>query len=591
MAKFRLPIRKARIGLINLFRKRQRLSPYLLLSLNGAIDELPQPRPRIPFGRFILPPDPPTVSSLRRQFEQLALDPRVHGVVIRIECTASAAAYQSLRQLLLDFRAGGKRLIAYANSFGPFQYYLAAACDQVIMPPGAEWGITGLLREYVFFKDALDQLGIGVDVVNVSPFKSAFDQFKRSDFSDESRAQAEWLLDATYNELVHGIAEGRKLNETRVRELIDGAPVGARTAVELGLLDAVLYEDELETYLAPAAAEVTPPVANEKNPGKAKPAGKGTRKKQHQLRAQLAMYDDARRGLLIPYFERPAKRIGVVMVEGTIVEGRSQSLPLPAPVPFFGNQFAGAESIVQALRQAGEDDSIAAIILYVDSGGGSALASDLIAREVRRVRETKPVVAYMGGVAASGGYYVAALAHSIIAQPLTITGSIGVIAMKPNVQAAQGKLFLHNTLLQRGAHAGMYSIATPFSTDEHTAIADSIQRIYADFKRVVAEGRKLDAEAIEPIAGGRVWTGAMAHERGLVDELGSFALALDKARALAGLPEALRPSAIVIGPPRKFALPTPKAAAEGLAGVRALWNMFGRARHWALLPWQMPKGD
>ncbi|HEY3289671.1 MAG TPA: S49 family peptidase, partial [Anaerolineae bacterium] len=454
MAKFRLPVRKVRIGLTNLLKRRQRLAPYLLMSLHGAIDELPQPRPRIPFGRFVLPPEPQTVSSLRRQFEQLALDPRVLGVVLKIECSASAATYQSLHQLLLDFRSRGKRLVAYANSFGPFQYYLAAACDQVIMPPGAEWGITGLLREYVFFKDALDQLGIGIDVVNVSPFKSAFDQFKRSDFSEESRAQAEWLLDATYNELVHGIAEGRKLDETRVRELIDSAPVGARAAVELGLLDAVLYEDELEAYLTPAAKNDTIP-ANEAS------AGKRIRAKQPVRQAQLALYDDTRRGLLVPYFERAARRIGVVTVEGTIVEGRSQSLPLPLPVPFFGNQFAGAESIVQALRQAGDDEAIAAIILYVDSGGGSALASDLIAREVRRVREIKPVVAYMSGVAASGGYYVAALAHSIIAQPLTITGSIGVIAMKPNVQAAQSKLFLHNTPLQRGAHAGMYSIATP----------------------------------------------------------------------------------------------------------------------------------
>ncbi len=582
MTRFRLPIRKTRVGLMNLLRKGRRVSPWLMLSLSGEIDELPQPRPRVPFARFVLPPDPPSVSSLRRTFEQLGLDPRIQGVVLRIECAASAATYQSLRKVLLDFRARGKRLIAYATSFGPFQYYLACACDQIIMPPTAEWGITGLLREYLFFKDALDQLGIGVDVVNVSPFKSAFDQFTRSDFSAESRAQAEWLLDATFNELVRGIAEGRKLSEAQARALVDGAPLGACEAVEQGLLDAVLYEDELEAHLTPAA---TAPDASSAPTGAKKPPQKP------EPLPQLALYDDARKLLLIPYFERSAKPIGVVMIEGTIVEGRSQSLPLPLPLPFFGNRFAGSESVVQALRQAGEDEHIAAVILYVDSGGGSALASDLIAREVRRVRERKPVVAYMGGVAASGGYYVAALAQSIIAQPLTITGSIGVITMKPNAQNAQHKLFLHNTILQRGARAGMYSTATPLSADERTAVAASIQRIYDDFKRVVAEGRKLEFDAIEPLAGGRVWTGAMALDRGLVDELGDFTLALNKAHALAGLPQAQRPHAIVIAPPRKIALPTPKAAQEGLSDLRTLWNHFNRARTWALLPWSVAKGD
>ncbi len=563
MAKLKLPVRKARIGLINLLRKRQHVPPWLLVSLGGEIDELPQPHSRVPFARFVLPPDSHNVSSLRRMFEQLGRDPRVHGVVLKIECAAGASVYQSLRKIVLDFRACGKRVVAYATSFGPFQYYLACACDQIVMPPSAEWGITGLFREYLFFKDALDQIGIGIDVVNVSPFKSAFDQFAQSDFSSESRAQAEWLLDATFNELVHGISEGRRLSEEQVRRLVDGAPLGAREAKTCGLLDATLYEDELEAFLA-EKTDATP---------------------------QLAMYDDVRKSLLIPYFERGTKLIGVVKIEGTIVEGRSQSFPLPIPLPFFGNRFAGAESVVQALRHAGEDENIAAVILYVDSGGGSALASDLIAREVRRVCERKPVVAYMGSVAASGGYYVAALAQSIMAQPLTITGSIGVITMKPNVQEAQRKLFLHSTILQRGTRAGMYGLATSLSPDERMAVAASIQRVYDDFKRIVAEGRKLAFEMIEPMAGGRVWTGAMAKERGLVDELGDFSMAVEKAHALAGLPEGIRSQVIVVTSPRKPALPTIKAAKEGMSDLRALWQHFGRARNWMILPWVVGKGE
>ncbi|MCL4505888.1 MAG: signal peptide peptidase SppA [Chloroflexi bacterium] len=580
MVKFRLPLSKVlkgRIDLLNGLRRRRRVPPYLLMNLRGELNEIPSPRMRVPFARLILPPEPPSVASLRRQFEQLALDPRIAGVVLRIECTASAATFQSLRKMLLDFRAQGKRLIAYANSYGPFQYFVACACDQIIMPPSAEWSVLGLLREYIFFKDAFDQLGVGVDVVNVSPFKSAFDQFARSDFSAQSREQAEWLLNAQYDELVRGIAEGRKLNEARVRELIDAAPLGTREAVAHGLLDAALYEDELEAYLAPASPPEVP-----------KPTGKA---KTAKPQPRLGLYEDEHGALLIPWHERGQKLIGIVMVEGTIVEGRSQTLPLPLPLPFFGNRFAGSESVIQALRHAADDERIAAVILYVDSGGGGALASDLIAREVRRVLARKPVVAYMSGVAASGGYYVAALARAIIAQPLTVTGSIGVISMKPNVQDAESKLRLHTTLLKRGGHSAIFSPSTPLSADEHAALSSSIQRIYDDFKRIVAEGRRMTVADMEPICGGRVWTGAMARERGLVDELGDFTAAVDKARDLAGLPAGVRPRAIAISPPRKYSLPMPQAAAEGLERMQALIGWLARPRAWTILPWRLGGRD
>ena len=251
MAKLKIPLRKAWIGLANFVRRRRQIPPYLFLALSGEIGEFPPPRPQLPFARYLMPAEPANLSSLRRQFEQLALDPRVQGLVLKIECVASGATFQSLRQMLLDFRAHGKRVIAWGHSFGPFQYYLACACDQIVMPPSGEWSVIGLLREYTFFKDALEQLGVGIEVINVSPFKSAFDQFVRTDFSAESRAQAEWLLNAQFDELVRGIAAGRKLSEDQVRGLIDAAPYGAREAVEHGLLDAALYEDELEAFVSP----------------------------------------------------------------------------------------------------------------------------------------------------------------------------------------------------------------------------------------------------------------------------------------------------------------------------------------------------
>ena len=575
-------IRRMRIGSSNAFRRRRHVPPYVVLSLGGEIDELPPVRPQVPFARFLMPAEPWSVSSLRRTFEQLALDPRVEGVVVRIECVASAATYQSLRKLFLDFRARGKQLIAYAHSFGPFQYYLACACDKIIVPPSAEWGVVGFLREYIFLKDALDLLGVGVDVINVSPFKSAFDQFARNDFSEESRAQAEWLLTAQFDELVRGIAEGRGITVEQVRELIDAAPLGARQAVEHGLLDAALYEDELEDYLSPPARAPAP-------------TSERDQKKPPERPQALGLYEDVRHALLTPFIQYAPKYIGVVRVEGMIVEGKSRSAPLPIPLPLFGNRFAGADSVVQALRRAAGDDRVAAIILYVDSSGGGVLASDLIAREVRRVLHQKPLVAYMSGVAASGGYYISALAQRIVAQPLTITGSIGVITFKPNVQQAEDKLLLRRTSLKRGDHAGIYSVATPLNPGEYAALAGSVQRAYDDFKRIVAEGRKLDIQMLEPLSGGRVWTGAMAQERGLVDDLGDFTLAVDKARELAGLPAEHRVGAAAIQPPRKFVLPARATAGAmlslGFDAMRALRRQLHGSRVWALLPWQFDVTD
>lgn len=575
MAKITLPIGRWRNGVVNWLHRRQRVPRFLLMTLSGVVTEIPPQRMRLPlpFASRLLPPDPPSVNGLRRQLEQIAYDPRVEGVVLKIECQASAATYQSLRRVLLDFRASGKRLIADAHSFGPFQYYLACACDQIIMPPSAEWGVVGLLRDYVFIKDALDALGVGAEVVNVSPYKSAFDQFSRTDFSAESRAQAEWLLDALYDELVRGISDGRRMSAEQARACIDEAPMSAGEALECGLIDAALYEDELEGWLAPAAPQPDEP----------------TRKRSRTART-LDLYDHARGALLQPYVQYTPRLIGVVRLEGTITEGKSQSLPLPVPLPLVGNRFAGAESVAQALRRAADDEQIAAVVLYVDSGGGSALASDLIAREVRRVREVKPVVAYMAGVAASGGYYVAALAQHIVAQPLTITGSIGVITVKPNLERAEGKLRLHRTTLQRGAHAGLNSLAAPYRADEHAAVTASVQRIYDAFKRIVAEGRKLNVDELEPLCGGRVWTGAMARERGLVDELGDLRAALDKARDLAGMPADHRPRAIGVTSPKRYML-SPAQAAAALWDTAALRAWLLRTHTWAILPWRVDIGD
>jgi len=597
MPNLRTVLRRTRIRLHNRRHAKQEIAPWLAMSLDGEIVELPTPLalPRIPFiKRLPWPSGPASVSELRQLFEQLALDPRVRGVRLKIQCHADPSVFQSLRTVLLNFRAAGKRIVAYGDNFGPFQYYLACACDQIAMPPSAEWGVLGMQSEYLFFKDALDYLGIGVDLVRVSPFKSAGEPFVRTDFSDDAREQAEWLLNARFEEMVRGIAEGRKLAPARVRELIDQAPLSVAQAVELGLLDAARYEDELETYLAPDWAT---------KPAKPTPTWIKWLPARWQAKLQKAMKEepmpalvpmqDVKGQLLRPLHDYSDKAIGVVRIEGTITRG--SSIESPVPLPFLDSGTAGSTSVSQLIRQAEADKNIAAVILYVNSPGGDSLASDLIAREVRRLQSKKPVVVYMGGVAASGGYYVAALAQRIIAQPMTITGSIGVFALKPNTQAAFGKLLLHRTLLRRGEHAGMFSDATPLSEGEHAALEGSVARAYHDFKHIVAEGRRLDYDTLEPLCGGRVWTGEMALERKLVDVLGGFPQAVEEARVLGGLPSDKKTRAVLVEPPREFVLPKPfeakqaiREAAQVYADVREL---VIQTRLWALLPFGTSKSS
>ena len=599
-------IRRARLNLRNKWRGRRKLPPFVIVALEDEITELPTQPVRLPVPGFLarllpMPLEPTSVSELRRTFEQLALDPRVKGVVLKIGCVATSAVYQSLCGLLENFRSGGKRVIAYAESFGPFQYYLACACDQIIMPPSAEWNVLGFYNEYVFLKDALSRLGVGVDVVNVSPFKSAGDAFARNDFSPDSRAQAEWLLDARFDELVRGIAEGRRLAPERVRELIDSAPFAAQEAVQRGLLDATLYEDELDRYLCPQPPEpadkrfeslaqrikkIAPKLAN--NLRRAQQAA------VEEARRTCVTLEDARKSLLVPIVEYAPRVVGVVKIEGLIVSGASRRLPLP--IPPISDKVTGSESVAQLIRRAEADNNVAAVILYVDSSGGAVLASDLIAREVRRLRARKPVVVYMGGVAASGGYYVSALANYIVAQPLTVTGSIGVIALKPHTQEAFEKLGIRRVSLQRGRRAGLFSDAEPMNDEARAIFSSSIARAYDDFKRIVGEGRAIELDALEPICGGRVWTGAQARERRLVDALGDFTLALEKARELASLPKDKRAAAVLLTPPRRALLPLsfPAPAAAHLASValaeaRELRELLISASSWALSLWHSDK--
>lgn len=416
--------------------------------------------------------------------------------------------------------------------------------------------MTGLYTEVRFLKDALAKVDVSAEVAAVSPYKTAGDPLVRSDISPENREQVERLLDLRYAMIVESIANARRKTVEEVRALIDAAPWSARRAQEAGLIDAVLYEDELPAFLASriGASPTKPP--------------------------EIAEWSQARRALRLPMLRRHRRLVGVVAVEGTIAPGRSRQVPLP--IPLIGGEIAGSESIVQALRQAERNPRIAAVILYVNSPGGSAFDSDLIWREVRRLDRRKPVVAMMGDVAASGGYYVASGARAILAQPGAITGSIGVLIVRLVFDGLVKRVGVNTVAIGRGANSGFFASDAP-TEQERLATRTLIDESYTVFKQRVIEGRSMSEEALEPLAGGRVWTGSEARERRLIDDVGGMPEALLKAQELAGLPHDRTAPLVLLGGERGRLAPQPFPDEPSKALLDAL-NLLQQPRVWAVLP-------
>ncbi len=540
----------------------------VVLPIRGSYPEWTPRRDPLPFpfSRLPLLPHDVSLEDVRAAVEIVGGDRRVQGVVLRFDTLrAGPATLYSLRRLLLGLRAKGKRVVAWLPTAGTWDYYLASACDEIILPPSGQLFALGLRAETAFLKETLALVGVEADLEAIAEYKVAPDTFRRSTMSEPHREMLDAILDSCFAEVVAAIAEGRGLDPARVRELIDGMPLNPAEAVEAGLADAVLYEDELAT--------------------------RGKDGDDRDVAALLTWRDGAR-WLRKPVRWTTRQRIGVVSLEGTIVPGRSRRIPLPVPVPHsFIEAQAGAETIVQALRCAEADEHIAAVILHVETPGGSAIASDLIWREVRRLRERKPVVVLLGGQATSGGYYVSAPANRIVARPTTLTGSIGIWGGKFVMAGLYGKLGAGREAVQRGAMAGLYSEMAPFSDEERTRVRRDLGEAYARFKARVAEGRGMAEEQVEEIARGRVWTGAQALEIGLVDGLGDFDTALAIAKELAGLEPEREYTVVQVRPPRHEILPPPFPLQGGRAGDGGLWALLdalqslARERVWALAPW------
>ena len=551
----------ALINLLRLLRNARRAfrrpPDFVWISVTGALPEFEPSRRGLLRRRLDPRTLAPSLENIRSRLDRILTDERARGVILRVEnLDAGWATLEELRSELHRIRERGKTVAAYLVDPETRSYYLASAADEVFASPLSTLNVVGLRARVNFLKDALGRLGLETEVVAVSPYKSAADPISRSGFSPEAREQTERLLDVRFSELVNAISAGRDIPPEQVNAIIDEAPYSAAEAVRKGLIDGALYEDELAGRLSDGGQP-----------------------------ARLAEWGVASKSLRLPYRSRRARKaVGLVRVEGTIVRGRSRKLPLP--LPLLGREQAGSDSVVAALRLAEKSRRISAVLLYVDSPGGDALASDLIWREVERIRAKKPVVVLMGNAAASGGYYISAAASQVFARKNSITGSIGVILTRPVAAGLLNRLKVNPVTVSRGARSNLLDPRRSPTPDELAVLEHQLGVFYDEFKDRVASGRGLQPDALEEIAGGRVWTGAEALRRNLVDETGGFRDALAKARELAGITEESGLLAKITPPGSTRPAPGEPVQEAVEAAFDALREL-GTARVWALAPYEI----
>ncbi len=483
------------------------VATLLELDLSAPLLEAP---PQDPLGAA-LARRRPLLRDLVDGLRLAAVDPDVAGLVVHVGGhVPTLAQVQELRTAVRRFSATGRPAVAWTESFGEFgpgtvPYYLATAFDQIWMQPSGDVGLTGLVAEAVFVKDALAKLGVVPQMSRRHEYKNAADTFLATEMSDAHREAAGRLTALAMEHVVAGVAEGRSLPPEKVRELVDRAPLSAAEALEAGLVDRLGYRDEVYAALRRQLGDV-----------RLRFVHRYRRSKQLEPRHALTRLSKG-----------PA--VAVVHGSGDVHLGRSTRRGL-------GGTSIGSDTIGAALRAAGTDRDVRAVVLRVDSPGGSYVASDAIRREVVRLRETgKPVVASMGSVAASGGYFVSMAADTIVAQPGTLTGSIGVFGGKAVVRDLLDRLGISRDGVAEGRNAWMFSAYRQFSDEEWQRLEGWLDQVYDDFTGKVANDRGLSRDHVESAARGRVWTGADARERGLVDELGGFERAVELACARVGI--------------------------------------------------------
>ncbi|MFN9368333.1 MAG: signal peptide peptidase SppA [Planctomycetia bacterium] len=485
----------------------------------------------------------PHLHRIVERIDKAAKDDRVKGLLLSIDGpNLGRARADEIRAAIGRLRKAGKPVAAHLVSGDPVHYAVALACDSIAMPPAATLEITGVRAEMTFFKSMLDRLGVQAEILQVGDFKGAAEPLTRDGMSPQLRQQYESWIGDLYEQLVDGIAVGRGLPAARVRELVDIGVFTPGAAAEAKLIDAVAYEDAVFADLARRSEAEAPRLARDYGERKLDKdfSGVGGLVKLVEMLSGQGQDRPAGKG----------KRVAIIHVSGAIQGGEGKD-------DLFGGGTAGSDTVIEAIRDAEKNDDVAAIVLRIDSPGGSALASDLIWREAERAR--KPVVASLSDIAASGGYYIAVAADRVVAAPGTLTGSIGVVGGKMVIGKGLEKIGVSTDVVSKGRNAGWLSGRKPFTEAEKEAFLGSMKDVYLLFTTKVAAGRKLDMEKVAALAEGRVFTGRMAKEAGLVDRLGTLEDAIDEARSLAGLP--------ANEPLERMLLPEPRGLFDDLFGA------------------------
>ncbi len=512
-----------------------------------------------------------TYLHLLERLSRAVDDRSVRGLVLHLDrAPFSMAQMEELTGLIRRARDRGIPVVAYLNQTASNgAYMLASAADRIYMHPAGDLELIGLSAELQFLRGTLDLLGVEPQVASRGKYKSAPESFTRTGSSEANREQMDALLDDLSGRWLTAIAQGRGKDEARIQDLVDGGPYTAREAVDLGLVDGLAYPDEMEANFDALFVS------------------------DYQITEDYGLEDESSGW-------RAHREIAIINITGTIVSGMSG-----APGLFGGGFTAGSESITRQIVQAGRAGSVKAVVLRVDSPGGSSFASDEIWRAVELLKiKDKPVVVSMGGTAASGGYYVAAGADAIFASPSTITGSIGVYAGPIfSLEHFLDRVGVETEIYSRGRKAAMWSLTKPLDDQEMAALDRMVGETYRQFKEKVEKGRTMDPERVEALAQGRVWSGMAAKDRGLVDELGGFHDALAKARELADLPPGAEVELVAygdrLGPagevvrrsiqalaPKRWSEARPALLPPELQAVLS-WRQLSDDRVWAMLPYTL----
>ena len=476
----------------------------LVLKVGG---ELPDYSPKDPTAELFGISQPQSFTNLLTELRKAKVDERIGAILLDVEFVGIGwGKADELRAAIKEFKTSGKPVYAYSELAMNKEYYIASAADKVFVTPTSDIYVNGFAANAMFYRGSLDKLGVKPEVIKIGKYKNAPDQYTEKEMTEGQREVINDILDDMYGRMVSSIAEDRKLEEEKVKEIIDTAPHRGTVAKELGLVDGALYRSQVYEEL-------------KKHLGY---------KDDDELRmvdsSSYSEIDPTSLGL------NNGEKVAVIYASGAINMGRSNSSPL-------GGNFVGSDTIVEAVNQAAKDESIKAIVLRVDSPGGSALASDMMWYSIEQAKAKKPVVVSMADYAASGGYYISCNADKIVAEPLVLTGSIGVFMGKPNIKGMYDWLGISNEYVLRGKNAGLFRETESWTDDERAKFQKQADNIYyTDFVPKVAKGRGMTEEAVNAIGQGHVWTGKQAKENGLIDEFGGLEKAIDIAKELAKLP-------------------------------------------------------